>query len=130
MDASDLIRYHQLPRCHLTGEYFTPVAFARKALAYLEKVIGPKWWTKNYRLWDMAAGTGNLEWLLPVDAYKSVYLSTLLPEDVPHCKRAFPGATVFQYDYLNDDIEHVFPQTPGARLLLMINSSEGVVRFA
>jgi len=99
------------PLRHLTGEYFTPVPFARKALAYLERVIGPKWWTKNYRLWDMAAGTGNLEWLLPVDAYKSIYLSTLLPEDVPHCKRAFPGATVFQYDYLNDDIEHVFPQS-------------------
>src|ERR1019366_8156513 len=24
------------------------------------------------------------------------------------CKRVFPGATVFQYDYLNDDVETVF----------------------
>jgi hypothetical protein len=56
----------------------------------------------------MAAGTGNLEWFLPADAYKSIYLSTLHHEDVQHCKRVFPGATVFQYDYLNDDVESVF----------------------
>ena len=90
------------------GAFYTPLPFARKALNYLERVIGPKWWTKNYRLWDMAAGTGNLEWFLPADAYKSVYLSTLSPEDVQHCKRVFPGATVFQYDYLNDDVESLF----------------------
>ncbi len=96
------------PIRRFTGEFFTPVAFARKAHAYLEKVVGPKWWTRGYRLWDMAAGTGNLEWFLPADAYKSIYLSTLSPEDVQHCKRVFPGATVFQYDYLNDDIEDIF----------------------
>lgn len=96
------------PIRRFTGEFFTPVAFARKAHSYLEKVVGPKWWTKNYRLWDMAAGTGNLEWFLPADAYPSIYLSTLHHEDVQHCKRVFPGATVFQYDYLNDDVEHIF----------------------
>ena len=96
------------PIRRFTGEFFTPVAFARKAHSYLEKVVGPKWWTKNYRLWDMAAGTGNLEWFLPADAYPSIYLSTLHHEDVQHCKRVFPGATVFQYDYLNDDVESVF----------------------
>ena len=96
------------PIRRFTGEFFTPVAFARKAHSYLEKIIGPKWWTRGYRLWDMAAGTGNLEWFLPADAYKSVYLSTLSPEDVQHCKRVFPGATVFQYDYLNDDVESLF----------------------
>ena len=96
------------PIRRFTGEFFTPVPFARKAHSYLERVIGPKWWTKGYRLWDMAAGTGNLEWFLPADAYKSIYLSTLAAEDVQHCKRVFPGATVFQYDYLNDDVESAF----------------------
>ena len=96
------------PIRRFTGEFFTPVPFARKAHSYLERVIGPKWWTKGYRLWDMAAGTGNLEWFLPADAYKSIYLSTLAAEDVQHCKRVFPGATVFQYDYLNDDVESLF----------------------
>lgn len=98
------------PIRRFTGEFFTPVPFARKAIAYLEKVIGPKWWKKNYRLWDMAAGTGNLEWFLPSDSYPNIYLSTLHPEDTQHCKRLFPGATVFQYDYLNDDIDSVFGQ--------------------
>ena len=96
------------PIRRFTGEFFTPVHFARKAHTYLERVIGPKWWTKNYRLWDMAAGTGNLEWFLPADAYPSIYLSTLHHEDAQHCRRLFPGATVFQYDYLNDDVESVF----------------------
>jgi hypothetical protein len=96
------------PIRRFTGEFFTPVTFARKAHVYLERVVGQKWWTKNYRLWDMAAGTGNLEWFLPADAYKNIYLSTLHHEDVQHCKRVFPGATVFQYDYLNDDVESVF----------------------
>ena len=98
------------PIRRFTGEFFTPVSFARKAHSYLEKVVGPKWWTKKYRLWDMAAGTGNLEWFLPADAYPSIYLSTLHEEDAEHCKRVFPGATVFQYDYLNDDVEAVFGQ--------------------
>ena len=98
------------PIRRFTGEFFTPVSFARKAHSYLEKVVGPKWWTKKYRLWDMAAGTGNLEWFLPADAYPSIYLSTLHEEDTEHCKRVFPGATVFQYDYLNDDVEPVFGQ--------------------
>lgn len=96
------------PIRRFTGEFFTPVPFARKAHAYLERVVGPKWWTRGYRLWDMAAGTGNLEWFLPADAYPSIYLSTLHHEDVQHCKRVFPGATVFQYDYLNDDVDTVF----------------------
>lgn len=96
------------PIRRFTGEFFTPVAFARKAHSYLERIVGPKWWTSGYRLWDMAAGTGNLEWFLPADAYPSIYLSTLASEDVQHCKRVFPGATVFQYDYLNDDVESVF----------------------
>ena len=103
-------RLTDTPIRRFTGEFFTPVPFARKAHTYLAKVVGPKWWTKNYRLWDMAAGTGNLEWFLPADAYNSIYLSTLHNEDVQHCKRVFPGATVFQYDYLNDDVESVFEQ--------------------
>ena len=101
-------RLTDTPIRQFTGEFFTPVAFARKAHAYLERVVGAKWWTKNYRLWDMAAGTGNLEWFLPADAYNAIYLSTLHDEDVQHCQRVFPGATVFQYNYLDDDVAAVF----------------------
>lgn len=88
-----------------TGEFYTPVEFAQKGLQYLEKVVGKNWWkTGNYRFWDMAAGTGNLEFDLPSSALKYCYISTLLEDDAKYCKRIFPDATCFQYDYLNDDI--------------------------
>jgi hypothetical protein len=91
------------------GEFFTPLKFANKALDYLEKTIGKAWWKSGkYRLWDMAAGTGNLEYHLPTEALPYCYLSTLYKEDVEHCQRLFPQASVFQYDYLNDDVGNVF----------------------
>jgi len=91
------------------GIFFTPLHFAKKGLDYIEKTVGKEWWkTGEYRLWDMAAGTGNLQYHLPVDALKYCYLSTIYKEDVEHCVRLFPDANCFQYDYLNDDIENVF----------------------
>lgn len=99
------------------GEFFTPLPFAKKALDYIDKVLGSHWWQRGYRLWDMAAGTGNLEYHLPTEAYSSLYLSSLYKEDVEHLERLFPAATCFQYDYLNDDAEHLAqaldnPNTP------------------
>ena len=88
-----------------TGEFYTPIEYAEKGLKYLEKVIGKNWWESGeYRFWDMAAGTGNLEFKLPESALKYCYISTLLEDDANYCKRIFPSATCFQYDYLNDDI--------------------------
>ena len=112
----DLIRsiYAKLDRLtdeelrRFQGEFYTPLKFAKKGLDYLEKTLGKQWWKKNYRIWDMAAGTGNLQYHLPSEAYKHTYLSTYHAEDVEHCKRLFPEATVFQYDYLNDDVEYLF----------------------
>jgi hypothetical protein len=74
------------------GEFFTPLPFAAKALEGLEKTLGAAWWkAKNFRLWDMAAGTGNLEYALPAEAWPYLYLSTLHREDVNHLERIFPG---------------------------------------
>lgn len=88
-----------------TGEFYTPIYFAKKAIQYLEKSINSKkWWEKGFRLWDMAAGTGNLEYLLPEEALPYCYISTLLEDDARYCKKIYPEATVFQYDYLNDDV--------------------------
>jgi hypothetical protein len=88
-----------------TGEFYTPVEFAKKALGYIEREIGAEWWKKdNWRFWDMAAGTGNLEFTLPTSSLDKCYISTLLEDDTKYCKRIFPSATVFQYDYLNDDV--------------------------
>ncbi len=92
------------------GIFFTPLPFAKKALDYIEKTLGLNYWkTGEYRLWDMAAGTGNLQYHLPFDALKYSYLSTIYKEDIEHCMRLFPDANCFQYDYLNDDIENLFP---------------------
>lgn len=86
-----------------TGEFFTPIAFADKAFDYLTRSVGGWWKSDNFRLWDMAAGTGNLEYNFPGDALKFCYISTLLDDDADYCKKLFPTATVFQYDFLNDD---------------------------
>ena len=93
----------------LQGEFYTPPRFAQKAYEYLEKTIGKKRLTSGeYRIWDMAAGSGNLEFTLPAAALPYTYISTLLPEDAMYCKRVFPHCTVFTYDYLNDDADKVF----------------------
>ena len=93
------------------GEFFTPLPFAKKALEYIERSLGKEWWKSGeYRLWDMATGTGNLEYYLPQDALKYCYLSTYYDGDVEHLEKLFPDSTIFQYDYLNDDVNQVFAQ--------------------
>ena len=92
-------------RRRFTGEFYTPVEFAAKGLAYLERTVGREWWKSGeYRFWDMAAGTGNLEFELPSSALPYCYISTLEAEDAKYCQKIFPSATCFQYDYLADDI--------------------------
>ncbi len=91
-------------RRRFTGEFYTPVDFAAKALTYLERTVGKEWWKSGeYRFWDMAAGTGNLEFELPSSALPYCYISTLEAEDAKYCQKIFPAATCFQYDYLADD---------------------------
>jgi hypothetical protein len=97
-----------VPTRRFTGEFFTPPKFANKAIDYFSEILGKNWWgNENIRIWDMAAGTGNLEWNIPIQANKRIYLSTFYKEDVEYCKKLFPNATCFQYDYLNDDIDKV-----------------------
>lgn len=87
-----------------TGEFYTPIEFADKAFDYILRTVGrEKYKNGKWRIWDMAAGTGNLEFMLPSSALQYCYISTLLEDDAAYCKRIFPTATVFQYDYLNDD---------------------------
>ncbi|MBE6850995.1 MAG: hypothetical protein E7504_04550 [Ruminococcus sp.] len=88
-----------------TGEFYTPIDFAAKAFEYIKRTVGSeKYKQGNWRIWDMAAGTGNLEYLIESSVLDNCYISTLLEDDASYCKRIFPTATVFQYDYLNDDI--------------------------
>jgi len=91
------------------GEFYTPLRFGQKAIHYWNEVLGKNWYkTGKFRIWDMAAGTGNLEYHLPAEAYKYLYMSTLHSSETDHLKKVFPNATCFQYDYLNDDVEYVF----------------------
>jgi hypothetical protein len=104
------------------GEFFTPLHFGQKAVHYWNEVLGKNWYKSGkFRIWDMAAGTGNLEYHLPAEAYKYLYLSTLHGSEADHLSKVFPNATCFQYDYLNDDVEYVFnkgslPFTPNWKL--------------
>lgn len=91
------------------GEFYTPIHFGQKAIHYWNEVLGKNWYKSGkFRIWDMAAGTGNLEYHLPAEAYKYLYMSTLHGSEADHLHKVFPNATCFQYDYLNDDVEYVF----------------------
>ena len=89
-----------------TGEFYTPIDFAKKAFDYLTRTVN---FGSNFRIWDMAAGTGNLEFAIPPDAIKFCYISTLIEDEAKYCKQIFSDATVFQYDFLNDG-EDKLPQ--------------------
>jgi len=106
-------RLEQMDKRRFQGDFFTPLAFAKLGLDYIEKVLGPNWY-KEYKIWDMACGTGNLEYHIPT--YENVFMSTIDTGEVSYLKsnNMFPGATIFQYDYLNDDVELVMS---GADLL-------------
>lgn len=109
--TSKLDRLDSISHRRFIGKFYTPILFAGKALEVLAAELGEEWY-KDYYLWDMAAGTGNLEWALP--SYDRCFLSTLEEDEVAYLKENFAGATSFQYDYLNDDVEKVFS---GANLL-------------
>ena len=87
------------------GEFYTPLIFAKKSLEYINDVISiDELKSGDYRIWDMASGTGNLEYYLDKELYKYLYMSTIDEKDIDYCKEKFRGACLFQYDYLNDDI--------------------------
>ena len=88
------------------GEFYTPFAFAKKSLKFINKEINiEELKSGKYRIWDMACGKGNLEFYLDESVYKYLYMSTIDNEDIEYCKTKFKNACIFQYDYLNDDIE-------------------------
>lgn len=88
------------------GEFYTPFKFAKKSLKYINKIIKiEELKSGKYRIWDMSCGKGNLEYYLDKSCYKYLYMSTIGKEDVDYCKKNFKSACIFQYDYLNDDIE-------------------------
>ncbi|HEX8351047.1 MAG TPA: hypothetical protein VF598_13875, partial [Hymenobacter sp.] len=85
------------------GAYYTPLHVVDKAYDKLAEVLG-KNWQREYVVWDMCCGVGNLE--VKHSNHRNIYMSTLDAADVNVMKatKTCAAATRFQYDYLNDDI--------------------------
>lgn len=85
------------------GAYYTPLAVVDKAYDKLTETLG-KNWQKDYIVWDMCCGVGNLE--VKHSNPRNIFMSTLDVADVDVMKatKTCVAATRFQYDYLNDDI--------------------------
>ncbi|EIJ42720.1 hypothetical protein BegalDRAFT_1846 [Beggiatoa alba B18LD] len=85
------------------GAYYTPLNVVEKAYDKLTEVLG-KNWQKNYIVWDMCCGVGNLE--VKHSNPRNIFMSTLDQADIDVMKatKTCVAAYRFQYDYLNDDI--------------------------
>lgn len=85
------------------GAFYTPLHVVDKAYDLLNEQLG-KNWQKNYVIWDMCCGVGNLE--VKHSNHRNIFMSTLDQEDIDVMKasKTCVAATRFQYDYLNDDI--------------------------
>lgn len=85
------------------GAYYTPLAVVDRAYDKLTDTLGPNW-QKDYLIWDMCCGVGNLE--IKHSNPRNVFMSTLDQADVDVMKatKTCVSAERFQYDYLNDDV--------------------------
>ena len=74
-----------------------------KAYDKLTETLG-KNWQREYIVWDMCCGVGNLE--VKHSNPRNIYMSTLdqADVDVMLATKTCVAAHRFQYDYLNDDI--------------------------
>ncbi|MBY0428029.1 MAG: hypothetical protein K2Q32_02300, partial [Alphaproteobacteria bacterium] len=86
------------------GAYYTPLHVVDKAYDKLAETLG-KNWQRDYIVWDMCCGVGNLE--VKHSNPRNIFMSTLDEADVDVMKatKTCVAATRFQYDYLNDDID-------------------------
>lgn len=85
------------------GAYYTPLHVVDKAYDKLTETLG-KNWQREYIVWDMCCGVGNLE--VKHSNPRNIFMSTLDQADIDVMKatKTCVAATRFQYDYLNDDI--------------------------
>jgi hypothetical protein len=86
------------------GAFYTPLHIVDRAYDELASTLG-KNWQQRYLIWDMCCGVGNLE--VKHSNYRNVFMSTLDAADinVMRASQTCVGATIFQYDYLNDDVD-------------------------
>lgn len=83
------------------GEYFTPIPLVKNELDKAKRIWNTDF--SDYKIWDMAAGTGNLIKPFDFETYENVYISTYYKDDISemNTNNIFPGATKFVYDFLN-----------------------------
>lgn len=88
------------------GAFFTPDLWVAEAHKSLEKVLGAGW-RDECIVWDPAAGTANLTRNY---AFTDLIISTAEKPDVQVIKDQGynPGASIFQYDFLNPESESPF----------------------
>jgi hypothetical protein len=85
------------------GAFYTPLSVVDKAYDLLAEALGNNW-QKEYIVWDMCCGVGNLE--VKHSNPRNIFMSTLDEADIDVMKatKTCVAAERFQYDYLNDDI--------------------------
>lgn len=86
------------------GAYFTPHQWVDLSQEYLANVLGANW-QEEYYIWDCCAGTGNL--LFGLTEKERIFASTDQEADVTYMKTQnnLLPAHVFQFDFLNDDLQ-------------------------
>lgn len=85
------------------GAFYTPLHIVDKAYDQLLGTLG-EGWQDRYIVWDMCCGVGNLE--TKHSNYRNIFMSTLdqVDIDIMRANNICHGAEMFQYDYLNDDV--------------------------
>lgn len=89
------------------GAFFTPHQWVDLSQEYLANVLNKDGqnWQEEYYIWDCCAGTGNL--LFGLTEKERIFASTLDDADVTYMKTQnnLLSAHVFQFDFLNDDLQ-------------------------
>lgn len=88
-----------------TGEFFTPPIWVAEAHKEIAKNFGDDW-REKYIVWDNSCGTGNLT---RDYRFNNLFMSTLNQEDIDIIKTMSynKGATLFQFDFLNDEDDKI-----------------------
>jgi len=83
------------------GDFWTPTVWADRADNLISSNLGANW-REEYIVWDPAAGTKNLT---RDYRFNNLYSSTIHQSEIDMSSQYNREATIFQYDFLNDDID-------------------------